>query len=86
MANIVTFETSIGDFEVELYFKHCPKTCNNFAQLAKIGYYDDTIFHRIIKDFMIQGGDPSGTGRGGESVRYPYFIIHLFSSLISTVL
>ena len=61
-------ETSIGRFEIELYYKHAPKTCYNFSQLATIGYYNNTIFHRIIKDFMIQGGDPTGTGKGGESI------------------
>jgi peptidyl-prolyl cis-trans isomerase-like 1 len=48
----VTFETSVGEFEVELYSQHCPRTCTNFFQLASIGYYNDTIFHRIIKDFV----------------------------------
>jgi len=51
----ISFETSVGNFEVELYTSHAPKTCTNFFQLASIGYYNDTIFHRIIKDFMIQG-------------------------------
>lgn len=118
----VVFETSMGEFEVELYTNHAPKTCYNFWKLAEMGYYNDTIFHRVIKDFvrafanmhfimrntlspptspsalihlisalflishdyysisaltatfssfslqMIQGGDPTGTGRGGESV------------------
>jgi peptidyl-prolyl cis-trans isomerase-like 1 len=53
---------------VELYSKHAPKTCRNFLELAKRGYYNGTIFHRIIANFMIQGGDPSGTGKGGESI------------------
>ncbi|EWM28429.1 peptidyl-prolyl cis-trans isomerase ppi1 [Nannochloropsis gaditana] len=64
----VRFETSVGNFTVELYYKHAPRTCHNFAELARSGYYNGTIFHRIIKDFMIQGGDPTGTGRGGESI------------------
>ena len=64
----VTFFTSMGEFEIELYWKHAPKTCHNFYELASKHYYDGTIFHRIIRDFMIQGGDPSGTGRGGESI------------------
>ncbi|KAJ3316050.1 heme binding [Boothiomyces sp. JEL0838] len=68
MSKEVTIQTSIGTFTVELYFKHAPKTCENFYQLAKQGYYNDTIFHRVIKDFMIQGGDPTATGRGGSSV------------------
>lgn len=53
---------SMGTIAVELYWKHAPKTCKNFAELARRGYYNGTKFHRIIKDFMIQGGDPSGTG------------------------
>mmetsp|Transcript_1095 Transcript_1095/g.1230 ORF Transcript_1095/g.1230 Transcript_1095/m.1230 type:complete len:166 (-) Transcript_1095:446-943(-) len=65
---IIEFETSVGSFAVELYSQHAPKTCFNFAELSKIGYYDGTIFHRVIKEFMIQGGDPTGTGKGGESV------------------
>eukprot|EP00536_Pseudo-nitzschia_multiseries_P008816 jgi/Psemu1/288047/fgenesh1_pg.231_\ len=64
----VKFDTSIGTFVVELYHKHTPRTCYNIAALAHAGYYDGTIFHRIVRDFMIQGGDPTGTGRGGESV------------------
>eukprot|EP01038_Epipyxis_sp_PR26KG_P010344 gene10344-13897_t len=58
----------MGTFTVELYKLHAPKTCFNFAELVKIGYYNDVVFHRIIRDFMIQGGDPTGTGRGGESI------------------
>lgn len=63
----VQFDTSIGTFAVELYFNHAPRTCYNMAALANAGYYNGVGFHRVIKDFMIQGGDPSGTGRGGES-------------------
>ena len=58
----------MGPVEVELYYEHAPKTCRNFAELAKSGYYDATIFHRVIKDFIVQGGDPTGTGKGGESI------------------
>lgn len=57
-----------GSFTIELYYDHAPRSCRNIAELSKIGYYDSSIFHRVIKDFMIQGGDPTGTGRGGESV------------------
>ena len=64
----VNLETSMGSITIELYTKHAPKTCKNFAELARRGYYDGIIFHRVIKDFMIQGGDPTGTGRGGESI------------------
>lgn len=58
----------MGEIVIELYWDHAPNTCRNFAELAKRGYYDGTIFHRIIPDFMIQGGDPTGTGRGGTSI------------------
>lgn len=61
-------KTSMGTFQVELYQKHAPKTCKNFLDLARKGYYDGTVFHRIIRSFMIQGGDPTGTGRGGSSI------------------
>ncbi|KAG7670338.1 hypothetical protein Ndes2526B_g00089 [Nannochloris sp. 'desiccata'] len=64
----VEIKTTMGTFVVELYLNHAPKTCKNFIELAKRGYYDGTIFHRIIRDFMIQGGDPTATGRGGESI------------------
>jgi peptidyl-prolyl cis-trans isomerase-like 1 len=67
-APIIDFETSIGTFSVELYHQHAPKTCFNFQELAKIGYYDGCSVHRVIKDFMVQMGDPTGTGRGGESI------------------
>merc|ERR1719456_1030817 len=52
---------------------HAPRTCRNFFELAKKGYYDNTLFHRIVTDFVIQGGDPTGTGRGGESIYGPTF-------------
>jgi len=64
----VVLETNMGEIELELYWQHAPKTCKNFAELAKRGYYNGTVFHRIIADFMVQGGDPTGTGRGGTSV------------------
>lgn len=67
MANIV-FETTQGNVEFKLYPEIAPKTCENFETHVKNGYYDGIIFHRIIKQFMIQGGDPTGTGRGGESI------------------
>ena len=68
MNDHVTIETSMGTFEVELYTKATPKTAKNFVDLANKGYYDGIIFHRVIDNFMIQGGDPTGTGTGGESV------------------
>ena len=63
-------ETSRGVIELELYPQHAPKTVNNFVFLAKEGFYDDVSFHRVIKNFMIQGGDPTGTGRGGPGYRF----------------
>ncbi|CAM9717743.1 unnamed protein product, partial [Ectocarpus sp. 13 AM-2016] len=64
----VLLHTSFGDIDIELWAKECPKACRNFVQLAMEGYYDNTVFHRIIRKFMVQGGDPTGTGKGGESV------------------
>ncbi|ORZ01059.1 cyclophilin-like protein [Syncephalastrum racemosum] len=64
----VVLETSTGTVHIELYWDHAPRTCKNFAELARRGYYDGVSFHRIIEDFMIQGGDPTGTGRGGTSI------------------
>ena len=68
MAQEVEVATSLGNFSLELYTGHAPKTCYNFLELSKIGYYDGTKIHRLIRNFMFQGGDPSGTGRGGESI------------------
>ena len=61
-------KTNHGNLTVKLFDDLAPKTVKNFVELAKSGYYDGVIFHRIIKDFMIQGGDPTGTGMGGESI------------------
>ena len=63
-----TIETSMGTFKAELYGNAAPKTVSNFVGLAEKGYYDGVTFHRVIVNFMIQGGDPTGTGRGGESI------------------
>lgn len=65
---IATISTTMGDIKLELFQKDAPKTVENFQKLAEKGYYNGVIFHRVIKDFMIQGGDPTGTGRGGESI------------------
>ena len=68
MANrTAVIETNKGTIRVELLEEDAPKTTENFITLAQRGYYDGIIFHRVIKGFMIQGGDPTGTGRGGES-------------------
>lgn len=61
----VTFETNHGTFTAELFEDVAPKTAGNFLKLAREGYYDGIVFHRVIEGFMIQGGDPTGTGRGG---------------------
>lgn len=61
-------KTSMGDITVQLYPKEAPKAVENFITHAKDGYYDGIVFHRVIRDFMIQGGDPTATGRGGESI------------------
>lgn len=58
----LTMPYRMGTIVVELYWQHAPNTCKNFAELARRGYYNNTKFHRIIKDFMVQGGDPTGTG------------------------
>ncbi|KAL1605306.1 Peptidyl-prolyl cis-trans isomerase-like 1 [Paraconiothyrium brasiliense] len=68
MATDVALETTVGTITVELYTTHAPKTCTNFSTLAQRSYFDGLIFHRIIPNFMIQGGDPTGTGRGGASI------------------
>lgn len=65
---LATIKTNHGDMRIKLFPDHAPKTVANFIALSKDGYYDGVIFHRIIKDFMIQGGDPTGTGMGGESI------------------
>lgn len=70
--------TTVGEIEIELWSKEAPKACRNFVQLCLEGYYDGTIFHRIIKDFIAQGGDPTGTGEGGESIYGAPFKVNLF--------
>lgn len=65
---VVYLETTLGTIGLEMYTQHAPRTCKNFIELSKQGYYDDTTFHRIIRGFIIQAGDPSGTGYGGTSI------------------
>lgn len=65
---IVVLETNKGTIEITLFKDVAPKTCENFLGLIKKGYYDGLIFHRVIPNFMIQGGDPNGNGTGGESL------------------
>lgn len=62
--------TDKGDIKLDLFEKKVPKTVNNFVFLAKEGYYDGTIFHRVILNFMVQGGDPTGTGAGGPGYNF----------------
>jgi len=63
------FDTTAGSIVIELNAKETPKTVNNFVHLARKGFYNNTVFHRVIKGFMIQGGDPKGTGSGGPGYR-----------------
>ena len=65
-----TLDTSKGSIVVDLFPKEAPKTVNNFVFLSRDGFYDGTVFHRVIADFMIQGGDPEGSGRGGPGYRF----------------
>ena len=64
------FKTSRGEIVCDLFAKDAPKTVNNFVFLAREKFYDGTVFHRVIANFMIQGGDPTGTGRGGPGYRF----------------
>ena len=68
MDTFAIIKTNRGNIKVKLFEDIAPKTCENFEKLAQKGYYDGVIFHRVIRDFMIQGGDPTGTGCGGESI------------------
>ncbi len=65
MPKTATFETSKGTITIELFDKEAPKTVANFEKLAASGYYNGVVFHRVIPNFMVQGGDPTGSGRGG---------------------
>jgi len=67
---VATLETTRGTIVCELFAKDAPKTVNNFVFLSQEAFYDGTSFHRVIADFMIQGGDPTGTGRGGPGYRF----------------
>jgi cyclophilin family peptidyl-prolyl cis-trans isomerase len=70
MSSKATLQTSEGAIDVELFDDDAPKTVSNFKDLAGKGFYDGVIFHRVIKDFMIQGGDPTGTGTGGPGYQF----------------
>src|SRR5689334_25439092 len=67
---MATFKTSRGEIVCDLFAKDAPKTVNNFVFLAKEKFYDGTVFHRVIADFMIQGGDPTASGRGGPGYKF----------------
>ncbi|PVV00521.1 hypothetical protein BB560_005094 [Smittium megazygosporum] len=77
----ILLQTTAGDIEIELWPKEAPKACRNFVQLCLEGYYNNTIFHRVVPDFIIQGGDPSGTGDGGESIYGESFSTEIHSRL-----
>ena len=64
------FKTNKGEFDIKLYAKEAPITVNNFVFLAKDGFYDGLVFHRVLDNFMIQGGDPTGTGTGGPGYKW----------------
>ena len=66
----ISMETTKGTIEIDLYPQYAPKTVNNFVFLAQEGFYDGVTFHRVISNFMIQGGAPTGTGRGGPGYRF----------------
>ena len=70
MPSTATMRTNQGDIVLELFDEDAPKTVDNFKQLAGQGFYDGVIFHRVIRDFMIQGGDPTGTGTGGPGYTF----------------
>jgi cyclophilin family peptidyl-prolyl cis-trans isomerase len=69
----VSIVTSHGTFLIQLFYRECPKTCRNFVELSKSGYYDGVLIHRLIPDYMAQTGDPYGDGTGGESIYGPTF-------------
>jgi cyclophilin family peptidyl-prolyl cis-trans isomerase len=70
MPSTATMRTSEGPIQIELFDEDAPQTVNNFKKLAGDGFYDGVIFHRVIRDFMIQGGDPTGTGTGGPGYTF----------------
>jgi peptidyl-prolyl cis-trans isomerase B (cyclophilin B) len=70
MPTLATMHTNQGDIRLELFEEDAPQTVGNFKKLASEGFYDGVIFHRIIRDFMIQGGDPTGTGTGGPGYTF----------------
>ncbi|KAJ1916346.1 Peptidyl-prolyl cis-trans isomerase cyp10 [Mycoemilia scoparia] len=77
----VTLHTTLGDLKIEVFCEDVPKTAENFLALCASGYYDDTIIHRNIKDFIVQMGDPTGTGKGGTSIWNKKFADEIRSTL-----
>ncbi len=78
---VAVMKTNMGTIEIELFESETPKTVANFVGLAEKGYYNGVVFHRVIENFMIQGGDPTGTGRGGESIYGEKFDDEIVTSL-----
>ena len=76
----VTMHTDLGDIKVELYVQQCPKTCENFLALAASGRYNGTQFHRNIPGFMVQGGDPTNSGKVRETFLFLSLICHFLQS------
>jgi len=72
----VTLHTNLGDLKIEVHCELVPTAAENFMALCASGYYNNTVFHRNIKGFMIQGGDPTGTGKGGESIWKKNFMMN----------
>jgi cyclophilin family peptidyl-prolyl cis-trans isomerase len=79
---VAVMKTNMGTIEIELFADQTPKTVENFVKHSEAGYYKGVIFHRVIANFMIQGGDPTGTGRGGESIWGKPFEDEIVSSLV----
>jgi cyclophilin family peptidyl-prolyl cis-trans isomerase len=79
---VATIKTNMGNIEVKLFEKLTPKTVENFVRLAKEGYYNGIVFHRVIDKFMVQSGDPTGTGRGGQSIWGKSFEDEIVPSLV----
>lgn len=77
----VVLSTNFGEIEIDLWTKEAPRACRNFIQLCLEGFYDKTVFHRVIKGFMVQGGDPTGTGHGGSSIYGTPFLDEFHSRL-----
>lgn len=74
-------KTTVGDIDIELWSKECPLATRNFVQLCMEGYYNGTQFHRVVRDFIVQGGDPTGTGNGGQSIYSAPFKVRLQNNL-----